>query len=311
MLQQNESTLILGLGGCGSRLAAALQGMMGCHCVGVSADSMDHIPGHDMIHVSCGVLVPTVGDIRAATPVEKISSVVSGFGRIIVVANLAGRSGMALAPVILRLCHAMKKQTATFCIMPFRYEADRIFPAGLAFKRVREYSDYTTVLDNDSLMECNPDMSVQDCYVAGNGALLYVAAHMEGGVTAGENVISAGRFKENITDSVMDAIKMLYETAPPYTLKKSIIHVTGNVSAGTVESVSQLVRDITKTPTSVMVDGSGESGTILVSSAQSIPKFDAYDPLGVIPDDKILDWEDPECNANLGRHTCIDDMEFG
>ena len=52
-----------------------------------------------------------------------------------------------------------KKDSSTavisLAIMPFKYEADRIFSAGTALRRVREVSDSTIVMDNDAFLDNN------------------------------------------------------------------------------------------------------------------------------------------------------------
>ena len=57
--------------------------------------------------------------------------------------------------------------------MPFKYEKDRIFNSGVSLKRVRENSECTIVLDNDTLLESNPDLSAKSYDIA-NSAIMHV-----------------------------------------------------------------------------------------------------------------------------------------
>ena len=51
----------------------------------------------------------------------------------------------------------------------------RIFNSGISLKRVRENSQCTVVLDNDSLLESNPDLTPKACYSIANSAIMHVS----------------------------------------------------------------------------------------------------------------------------------------
>ena len=46
-------------------------------------------------------------------------------------------------------------------------------------KRVRENSQCTIVLDNDSLLESNPDLTTKACYNIANSAIMHVVKSLE------------------------------------------------------------------------------------------------------------------------------------
>ena len=72
-----------------------------------------------------------------------------------------------MAPAISDMCKELGKTLISFAIMPFKFEKDRIFNSGITLKRLREKSDCTIVLDNDSLLESNPDLNIKTCYEIG------------------------------------------------------------------------------------------------------------------------------------------------
>ncbi len=39
-----------------------------------------------------------------------------------------------------------------------------------------------------------------------------------------------------------------------------------------------------------------ESKVVMLSSIQGETRFDKYDPLGIIPQEDTLDWNEPECS---------------
>lgn len=297
--------LVVGLGGAGSRLAAEAARRLGVRCVAVSADISDSIPGCQFVHVNCDTLAnPSVHAIRgsahqAMTELERMSN---DHDTVILVANLGGRSGAALGPLVSGMF--AQRRLVSFVIMPFGYEEDRLFQAGISLARIRADSYSTTILDNDSMLKCNPDMTVESCYVAGNGALAGVMGSVGRAALAGDCVVSAGPENADTDESLLDSIKMLYDAAPPHSVKGSILYISGNVPVGVVESVSRLTRGITDAPVAVVAGYTNRSGVVLVSATEALAKFDGYDPLSVIPKDRTLDWEEPErsVRADLGLY---------
>lgn len=292
--------LVVGIGGAGSRLAARAARTLHLECVTVSADASDRVPGHRFIHVKCGALAnPSVHSIRgAAQPaLRDLEDVSEGHGTVLLAANLAGRTGAALAPLVSGALAG--RRLVSFVIMPFGYEEDRLFQAGVALARIRGDSHSTVILDNDSMLECNPDLSVDSCYEAGNGALAGIMGSVGRAALAGDCVVSAGPENRSMDESMRDSIKMLYETAPPHSVKRSVLYMSGSVPVGVVESVSRLTRGITDAPVAVVTGASSRSGVVLVSATDALAKFEGYDPLSVIPKDRTLDWEEPERSVHV------------
>ena len=297
--------LIVGLGGAGARLAAEAARRLGVRCVAVSADASDRIPGYEFVHVKCDTLAnPSVHAIRGSAhrAMAELERMSSDHDTVILVANLGGRSGAALGPLVSGMF--AQRRLVSFVIMPFGYEEDRLFQAGISLARIRGDSYSTTILDNDSMLKCNPDMTVESCYAAGNGALAGVVGSVGRAALAGDCVVSAGPENADADESLRDSIKMLYEAAPPHSVKGSILYISGNVPVGVVESVSRLTRGITDAPVAVVAGYASRSGVVLVSATEALAKFDGYDPLSVIPKDRTLDWGEPErsVRADLGLY---------
>ena len=126
--------------------------------------------------------------------------------------NLAGKAGSAMSPVVSEMCKDAEKGLISFAIMPFKYEKDRIFNSGLALKRVRENSECTVVLDNDSLLESNPDLNPKACYNIANSALMHVIESLNSSEISNEtNILTTSKDGQDIEDSLRDSLKMLYE----------------------------------------------------------------------------------------------------
>ena len=206
------------------------------------------------------------------------------------------------APVVSEICKESDLGLISFAIMPFKYEKERIFNSGIALKRIKEDSDWTIVLDNDSLLESNPDLSPKECYKIGNSALVHVVKSLDkADLSSNTNILSTSKEGQNIEESLRDSLKMLYENAPPNSVKRSILYVSGgeNIPVGILNSISAITSGVlNESSTEVDLSSSEESKIVMLSSIQGMTKFDNYDPLGIIPQENTLDWTNPDCSID-------------
>ena len=181
-LQVKESILVVGLGGVGSKLATQAKESLHSDCLIISNNTKDITSENPGIHVSTDSIInPTIQLIRGSSykSFNEIKSKISDYSTVILMSNLAGKAGAAMAPVISEICRESKTKLISFAIMPFKYEKDRIFNSGIALKRLRKDSDCTIVLDNDSLLDSNPDLSPKSCYNIANEAIMHVVKSLE------------------------------------------------------------------------------------------------------------------------------------
>jgi len=304
--QLSEPILVVGLGGVGIKLATKAKELLKSDCLLISNDQKDLDFDCKSIKISTkSVLNPSVQLIRgsAYADSENIKEEISKYSTVIILANLAGRAGTALAPVVSNLCKESNKNVLSFAIMPFKFEKDRIFQSGISLKRLREYSGCTIVLDNDALLDSNPDLSSKACHNISNEAIWNVIGSLATtSIPEDTNILSTSKNVQNVEDSLKDSLRMLYEDAPPNSVKRSILYILGgdNVPVGVLNSVSNIAGVFNQENTSVSQSiGSGQkSKVIMLSSVQGETHFDKYDPLGIIPQEKTLDWEQPECSIN-------------
>ena len=102
-------------------------------------------------------------------------------------------------------------------------------------------------------------------------------------------------------ESLRDSLKMLYQNTSPNTVKSSMVYVTGgeNIPVGVINSIKNLSNGITNESNSqINISSSDESKVVMLSSVQTMTKFDNYDPLGMIPKDQTLDWDTPDCSID-------------
>ena len=305
-IQMKDPVLVIGLGGVGSKLAIKAKDSINSDCLIISNDTKDFSSENPSIHVSTDSVVnPSVQLIRGSTykVADEIRSEIAGYSTVVLMSNLAGKAGSAIAPVISEMCKESDKGLISFAIMPFKYEKDRIFNSGISLKRVRENSECTIVLDNDSLLESNPDLSPKACYDIANSAIMHVVKSLGSSEMSAEtNILTTSKDGQNIEDSLRDSLKMLYENAPPNAIKRSMLYVVGgsNIPVGVLNSISNLTSGILSESNSQidMTSSSDESKVVMLSSIQGMTKFDNYDPLGMIPQEDTLDWSTPDCSID-------------
>ena len=305
--QVKEPILVIGLGGAGSKLAIQAKNVVNSDCLVVSNDQKDLQVDCKTIAISTGSIVnPSVQLIRGSTykVLEEIKSTISNYSTVILMANLAGKSGSAISPVVSEICRESDVGLISFAIMPFKYEKDRIFNSGISLKRLKANSDCTIVLDNDSLLESNPDLSLKACYDIANSAMIHVINSLNSSEISTEtNILTASKEGQNIEESLRDSLKMLYGTTSPKSVKRSLLYVAGgeNIPVGVLNSITNMTSGILNENNSqvdLTSSSSAESKIVMLSSIQGMTKFENYDPLGVIPQEDTLDWSNPDCSID-------------
>ena len=299
-----EPVLVIGLGGAGIRLASEMREVLGADSLKISQDKKD-ISEHNSIHISTNSIInPSVQLIRgcAMEQSDKIAEHVSTYETVVIMANLAGKSGAALAPVVSSICKEQNKNVLSFAIMPFKFEKDRIFNSGISLKRLRTNSDSTIIIDNDAVLDSNPDLSVEKCYGITNEAIKCLGTSIKSSELSDDtNILASSRSVNDMEDSVKDSIRMLYEDAPPNSIKRSMLYVYGanKIPIGVINSISNILGGIfDKNNSQVEMSTSNNTNVVLLSAIQGETRFDKYDPLGIISEDKTLDWDEPETSFN-------------
>ena len=302
--QVKEPVLVIGLGGVGSKLANEAKNALNSDCLVISNDKKDCSSENLSVHISTDAVInPSVQLIRGSTykALDEIKSKISGYSTVILMSNLAGKAGSAMAPVISEICKESDIGLISFAVMPFKYEKDRIFNSGISLKRVRENSECTIVLDNDSLLESNPDLSPKACYDIANSAIMHVVESLNTSEISNEtNILSTSKNGQEIEESLRDSLKMLYENAPPNAVKRSMLYVVGgnNIPVGVINSITNLTAGIVNESSAQIDATSEESKVVMLSSIQGMTKFDNYDPLGMISQEDTLDWSTPESSID-------------
>jgi cell division protein FtsZ len=305
--------LIMGVGGAGSRIANDTSKTINYECVLISNDKKDLIGNSNPIQINSKSWVnPSSYKLRFYTQdsVIRIRSALRGFKTVVVVSNLAGKGGSAIAPVVCRLAKdaANPKTVVSFVIMPFKFEKDRIFQAAISLKRVREASDATIVIDNDAFLDNNPELSAEECYRITNRALSdTIALICSGSYTSGDvSLLCTSDNSGGAELSAKNSIAMLYQNADAGSVKSAVLYVLGgkNVPLGLLNSLSNTIQKIFKEDANagvaIALSNSDRTNVHLLASFDETTRFDDYDPLSqIIPEKNVLDWHDMDCSPDI------------
>src|SRR5438309_1709423 len=278
-----EPILVIGLGGAGCKLAINAKEKLGSECLLISNDPKDLNYGNSKILINTNpILNPSSYLIRGVSfgALESIRERLEGYSTIVIMANLAGRSGAALAPILSQVAKELGKNVLSFGIMPFKFEKDRIFFSGISLKRLRANSDCTIIVDNDALLDSNPDLNPDTCHIITNAALLEVISSLKSSsLPLRTSILSTSKEGQDVQTSLRDSIKMLYEDAPPSSVKSAMLYVMGGnkVSVGTLNSMVNTISGIfndDSTRVSLSVIAGESSKVVLLTSIDGETRFD-------------------------------------
>ena len=301
--QLTEPILLIGLGGVGSRLADMTRKSLNVDCLLISHDQKD-LTSENSIKISTkSVVNPSTHLIRgsALDASDDIKKNMENYSTVILISNLAGKDGTGIGPIVSRICKQEQKNLLSFAIMPFKFEKERIFQSGIALKRIRQDSQSTIVIDNDALLDSNPDLTQNQCYDISNKAIESIMHSLKSSeISEDTNIMSTSKVTDDIESSLKDSLRMLYEDAPPNSIKRSMLYVYGssNIPVGVLNTISNITGGTFDENSTHLEMSSEESKVILLSSIQGETRFDKYDPLGIISQENTIDWDEPECSID-------------
>jgi cell division protein FtsZ len=333
-----KPVLLLGVGGLGSRLASKIAKELGCACSIVTDDENCDTGGYPTVLINTHSWVnPSGRKLRfyAQASVDRIGALVAGYNTVLIISNLAGKAGIALCPTVCNIIRDQRhslasnqenadtfssstmqpKATATndidvitFAIMPFKFEKNRIFDAGISLRRIRESSGAVVIIDNDSFLDNNPDLTISQCYDVTNQAIVdTISSYYQTEFNVDLSLLSVGRpDRESVSASAMDSLAMLADNADIESVRRTLVYVMGgdriSIGAmnGLVDTVQSIFRKDNVSDVNFMMTNPGNVTVHLLSSIVSRTKFDGYDPLSeFIPSSDNLDWDELECSPEF------------
>ncbi|MFQ5941409.1 MAG: cell division protein FtsZ [Nitrososphaerales archaeon] len=304
---------IIGVGGAGAKLAARARTEFNIKCLLISNDKNDlNYPGCERMFVDVKQLVnPSPNSIRAAVleASDDIRGRLGDSSTVIVMGNLAGKGGTGIVPLVTRMAKQAGKNVISFVVMPFKFETNKLFTAGVSLRRVRESSDCLVIVDNDALLHNNPDLKIEECYRITNEAVLQVLSSVTHGISLGTetNVLCTSDDSINDAESALkNSFKMLYSEVDPDNVRRAMLYVIGGDRVpirvlNTLVNNVQTILGENGTEVGLSLSSSASEGikVMLMASVLEQTRFDDYDPLNIIPNSSVLDWDEIECDIKL------------
>ena len=293
-LSSIDSSIIVGVGNIGCKIALDANNMLDADCLLLSDTVTNIHPNHSSIIIPIDSSSKTVlakrGNCLRPDIIESIQKQLSHYSRIILIGNLASTFGAATVPTVSWIVNKLGKSLITFGIMPFKFENNKIFDAGVALKRVLQDSTCTILLDNNSIKTCNPLLDMSQCYKLGNDAILYVIKSLQN-IDINIAIEKEQFMKDDLQKSLDELYKFEKNNKPP------ILYLYGTSKAP--RCIYESVNYITSMAEQNHLENHNateieQHGTVMLTQINENMSFQEYDPLGMIPMDKTLDWDEPD-----------------
>lgn len=306
-IELRKPALLIGIGKIGKDIVSKLNDVE--HDFLLISNNKEDLEISSSLHIDCKSWInPSTYKIRSFLEFhkEEICSKLSEYQTIILVTSLGEKTGIAIAPIISHIAKiTLNKRLISVVTMPFGHEKDRLFQASISLKRISLDSDINFVVDNDAYVEINPHLTIEDCSkITDEIVLNAIKLIPQITLNLGTNLVSGTLKENNIEVGIKDLIAQLYSSLGTSSITKSVLYVNGarNEPIGRLNEMLSNFQNSMEGDTNdvsfVVTDSSGNN-MHLIASIKGRTKFDSYDPLNLIPDENILDWDIPESHPNI------------
>jgi cell division protein FtsZ len=305
-IELRKPALLIGIGKIGKDIVSKLNDVE--HDFLLISNNKGDLEVSSSLHIDCKSWInPSTYKIRSFLEFhkEEICSKLSEYQTIILVTSLGEKTGIAIAPLISHIAKNINKRLISVVTMPFGHEKDRLFQASISLKRILLDSDINFVVDNDAYVELNPHLTIEDCSkITDEIVLNAIKLIPQITLNLGTNLVSGTLIENNIEAGIKDLIAQLYSSLGTSSITKSVLYVNGarNEPIGRLNEMLSNFQNSMEGDTndvSFVVTDSSRNNMHLIASIKGRTKFDSYDPLNLIPDENILDWDIPESHPNI------------
>lgn len=306
-IELRKPALLIGIGKIGKDIVSKLNDVE--HDFLLISNNKEDLEVSSSLHIDCKSWInPSTYKIRSFLEFhkEEICSKLSEYQTIILVTSLGEKTGIAIAPIISHIAkNLLNNRLISVVTMPFGHEKDRLFQASISLKRISLDSDINFVVDNDAYVEINPHLTIEDCSKLTDEIVLdAIKLIPQITLNLGTNLVSGTLKENNIEVGIKDLIAQLYSSLGTSSITKSVLYVNGarNEPIGRLNEMLSNFQNSMEGDTndvSFVVTDSSRNNMHLIASIKGRTKFDSYDPLNLIPDENILDWDIPESHPNI------------
>ena len=306
-IELRKPALLIGIGKIGKDIVSKLNDVE--HDFLLISNNKGDLEVSSSLHIDCKSWInPSTYKIRSFVEFhkEEICSKLSEYQTIILVTSLGEKTGIAIAPIISHIAKdILNKRLISVVTMPFGHQKDRLFQASISLKRISLDSDINFVVDNDAYVELNPHLTIEDCSkITDEIVLNAIKLIPQITLNLGTNLVYGTLKENNIEVGIKDLIAQLYSSLGTSSITKSVLYVNGarNEPIGRLNEMLSNFQNSMEGDTndvSFVVTDSSRNSMHLIASIKGRTKFDSYDPLNLIPDENILDWDIPESHPNI------------
>jgi cell division protein FtsZ len=245
--------------------------------------------------------------------IDRILEIVNNYTNIIIIGNLASKFGIAVMPKLTNILHTSgEKEIISFVIMPFGFEKCRIFHSGVSLSFINNYSNSTIIIDNNSFLKNNPELTIPECFRITNNAIKdVIITSVDKGFPNDFNVIATCKESDNIEDVFSNSLTMS-NNSDIETIEKTFMYIyPAKEKIDKIDSIIKTVQKIIKESENEIniVSSSGNSTKIHLMVKTDNLLFSSYDPLNqFIPFNNFLDYE-PETNQDIKELSYLQNIE--
>jgi len=286
-----------------------------------------------LIPLEVGGKVAT-GYVRGAALkfLDKIEHMVEDADMVIITAGLGGKVGSAISPLVAEACKKYSKKCMAIVTMPFRFENNKHFTAGVALKRLRKLAAGIIVVDNDEILDNAPQAPLLEVYRTINDKIGVALSRLLGGAEESGvavdmhkllDTMNSGGYSllEIVTSStngpeeaVKRALKSICRSANQESATKALLYLIGDekLSSSDLYASMNLISGVIGKGSPEIQYGFSSKQTstttaILLTSGYQSTKFDDYDPLSkILVDSEIDDAPETSLGLDLGNITSVD-----
>lgn len=256
---------------------------------------------------------------------SKIEQIVQNAEMVIITAGLGGKVGSAISPLVAEACKKYSKKCMAIVTMPFRFENNRHFTAGVALRRLRKLAAGIIVVDNDEILDNAPQAPLLDVYRTINEKIAIALSRLLGGSedkgvgvdihklletmnTGGYSLLEVATSSTNgPEEAVKRALKSICRSANPESATKALLYLIGDekLSSSDLYSSMNLISGVLGKGSPEIQYGFSSKQTstttaILLTSGYQSTRFDDYDPLSkILADSEIDDAPETSLDINL------------
>lgn len=308
--------LIIGIGEAGSSITLDIIKKINSEYLLINTKKNSKYITKNIIIDTPSWLNPPIEKIRESFlyELDNVYEIINKYNKIILIGNLASKLGIAIMPILAKYLSSNNREIFTFVIMPFGFEKNKIFHSGVSLSFINNYSNSTVIVDNESFLKNNPEISIPECFrITNNSIKDIIIASYRKGFPEDLNVISTCKESFRIDEAFAKSFAMS-KISDSEEIEKTFIYIyPANEKIDKIESIIKTVEQIRdETDYEINIIPSNDSFTKihLVNKTNNIVLFSAYDPLSqFISAENFLDFE-PETNRIIKEISHIKNIEM-